>query len=161
LVASSDVVYGGLMALSPLDGWSGYSDDRGHSASFPSCWSTASLQASPDLVRQLPASFANALMSADAQVACNAEYREVSPWRVNRRNGYTLREWDIRAGTVDLAVPGCARAPTPGAAAGAPPLRADPDESDRDLLRPRRLSPPGGGHRAGLRVPQLSKSVTT
>jgi transposase-like protein len=38
-------------------------------------------------------------------VACGAGYGEVSPQRVNSRNGYRPREWDTRAGTVELAIP--------------------------------------------------------
>jgi transposase-like protein len=36
---------------------------------------------------------------------CNAGYGEVTPDRVNSRNGYRRREWDTRAGTVELAIP--------------------------------------------------------
>jgi transposase-like protein len=76
-----------------------------HSVSFPELLEDYLASASPDLVRQMLATFANALMSADAQDQCNAEYREVTQERVNRRNGYRPREWDTRAGTVELAVP--------------------------------------------------------
>jgi putative transposase len=61
--------------------------------------------ASPDLLRQMIASFANAMMSAQADQACGAGWGERSDERVNRRNGYRAREWDTRAGTVELAVP--------------------------------------------------------
>ena len=36
---------------------------------------------------------------------CGAGYGEVSPDRVNSRNGYRQREWDTRAGTIELAIP--------------------------------------------------------
>jgi transposase-like protein len=49
--------------------------------------------------------FADALMSAEADVLCGAGYGERSPVRVNCRNGYRAREWDTRAGTVELAIP--------------------------------------------------------
>lgn len=49
--------------------------------------------------------FADALMSAEADALCNAEYGQVSNERVNHRNGYRSREWDTRAGTVEPAVP--------------------------------------------------------
>src|SRR3954465_7157490 len=49
--------------------------------------------------------FADALMSAEADAVCGAEYGERSPERINSRNGYRAREWDTRAGTVELAVP--------------------------------------------------------
>ena len=62
-------------------------------------------QASPDVLREMVAAMANALMSAQADQLCGAEYGERSPQRSNRRNGYRAREWDTRAGTVELAVP--------------------------------------------------------
>jgi putative transposase len=61
--------------------------------------------ASPDLVREMIAAFANAMMSAQADQVCGAGYGERSPQRTNQRNGYRSREWDTRAGTVELAVP--------------------------------------------------------
>jgi len=62
-------------------------------------------QASPDLLRELLTTFVNTLMSAEADAVCGAAYGQVSPDRVNRRNGYRAREFDTRAGTLDLAVP--------------------------------------------------------
>ena len=62
-------------------------------------------QASPDLLRQLLTTFLNTLMSAQADAVCGAEYGMVSPDRINRRNGYRAREFDTRAGTLELAVP--------------------------------------------------------
>jgi hypothetical protein len=44
--------------------------------------------------------FADALMSAEADALCNAEYGQVSDERVNHRNGYRPPEWDTRAGTI-------------------------------------------------------------
>src|ERR1700728_2564210 len=61
--------------------------------------------ASPDLLREMVRGFAQRMMDADVEVRCNAGYGEVSPDRVNSRNGYRLREWDTRAGTVELAIP--------------------------------------------------------
>src|SRR5215210_9160377 len=61
--------------------------------------------ASPDLLREMIASFANAMMSAQADQLCGAGYGERSTERTNRRNGYRPREWDTRAGTVELAIP--------------------------------------------------------
>src|SRR3954451_690852 len=62
-------------------------------------------QASPDLLRELLGTFINTLLSAEADVVCGAEYGTVSVERVNQRNGYRHRDFDTRAGTVDLAVP--------------------------------------------------------
>ncbi len=61
--------------------------------------------ASPDLLREMVKSFAEALMSADADAVCGAPYGARDEGRVNRRNGYRAREWDTRAGTVELAIP--------------------------------------------------------
>jgi putative transposase len=61
--------------------------------------------ASPDLLREMIRAFAQKMMDAEVEVACGAGYGEVSPQRVNSRNGYRPREWDTRAGTVELAVP--------------------------------------------------------
>lgn len=62
-------------------------------------------QASPDLLRELLTLFINTLMSAEADAVCGAAYGTQSPDRTNRRNGYRGREFDTRAGTLDLAVP--------------------------------------------------------
>src|SRR6201990_892862 len=61
--------------------------------------------AAPDVLREMVTAMANALMSAQADQLCGAEYGERSPQRSNRRNGYRARDWDTRAGTVELAVP--------------------------------------------------------
>ena len=62
-------------------------------------------QASPDLLRQMLATFAEALMSADAEARCGAGSNQRSQDRTNSRNGYRERRWDTRAGTVELAIP--------------------------------------------------------
>src|SRR3954471_16948382 len=61
--------------------------------------------AHPDLLRVMVKDFAEALMSADADVLCGATYGERSPERVNRRNGYRERDWDTRVGSIELALP--------------------------------------------------------
>jgi putative transposase len=62
-------------------------------------------QASPDLLRELMQTFLNTLMSTQADAVCGAGYGESSPGRVNQRNGYRHRDFDTRAGTLDLAIP--------------------------------------------------------
>nr|WP_313315480.1 IS256 family transposase [Dietzia maris] len=62
-------------------------------------------QASPDLLRDLLATFVNALLSAQADAVCGAGYGERSSERVNSRNGYRHRDLDTRVGTLDVAVP--------------------------------------------------------
>lgn len=61
--------------------------------------------ASPDLLRDMVKTFAEALMAAEADAACGAPYGVRSDERVNSRNGYRPREWDTRAGTIELAIP--------------------------------------------------------
>jgi putative transposase len=61
--------------------------------------------ASPDVLREMIKGFAQRMMDADVEVRCNAGYGEVTPERVNSRNGYRRREWDTRAGTIELAIP--------------------------------------------------------
>ena len=81
-------------------------------------------QASPDLLRAMVTTFAEALMGAEADAVCGASYGERSDERRNTRNGYRRREWDTRAGSIDLAIPKLRqRFILPGLAAGAPPPR--------------------------------------
>jgi putative transposase len=61
--------------------------------------------ASPDLLRSMLTTFMNTLMSAEADAVCGAPYGETSADRVNVRNGYRVREFDTRAGTLEVAIP--------------------------------------------------------
>jgi len=71
-----------------------------------SAWMSEHLeQASPDLLRAMLSSFVEALMGADADAICNAPYGARSDERTNTRNGYRHRDWDTRAGTIDVAIP--------------------------------------------------------
>jgi putative transposase len=71
-----------------------------------STWLRKQLEESePDLLRDIVQEMAEALMSADADAACNAGFGERSDERTNRRNGYRSRRWDTRVGTIDLAIP--------------------------------------------------------
>jgi putative transposase len=45
------------------------------------------------------------MMDAEVEDICGAGYGEDSPDRVNSRNGYRRRDWDTRAGTIEVAVP--------------------------------------------------------
>lgn len=62
-------------------------------------------QASPDLLRDMLTTFVNTLLSAEADAVCGAAYGASSPERVNSRNGYRHRDFDTRAGTLDVAIP--------------------------------------------------------
>lgn len=61
--------------------------------------------ASPDLLRGLLSTFIHALMGAEADALCGAGYGERSEQRWNSRNGYRHRDFDTRAGTIDVAIP--------------------------------------------------------
>jgi putative transposase len=59
-----------------------------------------------DLTRAMLKAFAEAVMSAQASMQCNAGYFERTEERENSRNGYRTRPWDTRVGTIEqLAVP--------------------------------------------------------
>jgi putative transposase len=62
-------------------------------------------QASPDLLREMVKTFTEALMGAEAEAVCGAGYGQRSSERTNTRNGYRRREWDTRAGSIELAIP--------------------------------------------------------
>jgi putative transposase len=69
-------------------------------------WLTEQLgQASPDLLRQMITTFVQALTGAEADAVCGADYGVRSDERTNTRNGYRRREWDTRAGSIELAIP--------------------------------------------------------
>ncbi|ANI91136.1 Transposase for insertion sequence element IS1081 [Dietzia timorensis] len=112
-------------------------------------------EASPDLMRELQQTMINALLSADADAVCGAEWNARSEQRTNHRNGYRHRPLDTRVGTVDVAVPklrlgsyfpsGCSSAasgPSHGRGGLLPAFRA-----------PRRERSSGGGCRAGAGRP--------
>jgi transposase-like protein len=72
----------------------------------PLAWLRKQLEeADVDLLREMVATFVQALMGAEADALCGAAFGERSDERVNRRNGYRTRRWDTRAGTIDLPIP--------------------------------------------------------
>ena len=62
-------------------------------------------QASPDLMRSLLQHVINALLSADADAVCGAQWGQQDPQRQAQRNGYRYRPLDTRVGTIDVAIP--------------------------------------------------------
>jgi putative transposase len=62
-------------------------------------------QANPDLLRSLLTTMIDTLMSAEADAVCAAAHGERSEHRVNQRNGYRHRDFDTRAGTLEVAIP--------------------------------------------------------
>ena len=61
--------------------------------------------ASPDLLRAMVTTFAEALMGAEVDAVCGAPFGVRSEERTNTRNGYRHRQWDTRTGSVELAIP--------------------------------------------------------
>ena len=99
--------------------------------------------ASPDVLRAMIREFAQRMMDADVEVACNAGYGEVTPDRVNSRNGYRRREQyprGERAGDPQAA-PGLVLPGLPGVPA---PRRAGAGLGRGDQLPAGRLDPAGG-----------------
>jgi transposase-like protein len=89
----------------------------------PASWFAEQIGAcEPDLLRQMVKTMAEALMSAEADAMCGASYGERSDERINSRNGYRERDWDTRAGTVELAIPKLRSASTTARAAAPAPL---------------------------------------
>ena len=62
-------------------------------------------QASPNLMRSLLQHVINALLSADADTVCGAQWGQQDPQRHARRNRYRYRPLDTRVGTIDVAIP--------------------------------------------------------
>jgi len=62
-------------------------------------------RAEPGLLPSMLRTFIEALMGAEADALCGAPYGARSDDRVTSRNGYRSREWDTRAGTMDVAIP--------------------------------------------------------
>ncbi len=106
--------------------------------------------ASPDLMRSMLSTFIQALMGAEADSQCNAEFGQRTPERTNSRNGYRPRELDTRAGTVELAIGEAAvRNVLPGVAAGAPQTGGEgPDVGGGDVLPAGSVDPPDGQTRS-------------
>jgi putative transposase len=57
------------------------------------------------MLRSMLSSFISGIMSAGADTICGAPYGMPSADRVNVRNGYRHRDFDTRAGTLDMALP--------------------------------------------------------
>src|SRR5205809_7678376 len=58
-----------------------------------------------DWMREAVAFLADALMEAEVEGICGAGYRERSPERANRRNGYREGSFKTRVGELELAIP--------------------------------------------------------
>jgi putative transposase len=56
-------------------------------------------------LREMIGFAAERLMELEAEGLCGAPHGERSPERTNQRNGYRERDWQTRAGTVELRIP--------------------------------------------------------
>ncbi|SBS77420.1 hypothetical protein MHPYR_430009 [uncultured Mycobacterium sp.] len=76
-----------------------------HDIDLPAVLAERLTSCHPDVLRELLATFIHTLMGAEADALCGAGYGQRSSDRTNSRNGYRHREFDTRAGTLDLAIP--------------------------------------------------------
>ena len=76
-----------------------------HDIDWPQALAERLTTTHPDVLRELLTTFIHALMGAEADAVCGAEYGQRSAERSNQRNGYRQRQFDTRAGTLDLAIP--------------------------------------------------------
>ena len=76
-----------------------------HDIDWPTVLADRLTTTSPDVLRELLATFIHALMGAEADALCGAGYGQRSSERTNSRNGYRHRQFDTRTGTMDLAIP--------------------------------------------------------
>ena len=58
-----------------------------------------------DLLREVIGFAAERLMELEVEGRTGAGYGEKDPTRLARRNGYRDRDWETRAGTVELRIP--------------------------------------------------------
>ena len=72
-----------------------------------------------DLLREMIAFAAERLMELEVGALTGAGHGEKSPTRLVQRNGYRDRDWETRAGTVELRIPKLRRGSYfPGSGAG-------------------------------------------
>ncbi len=76
-----------------------------HDIDLPTVLAERLTTAHLDVLGDLLTTFIHALMGAEADALCGADYGRRSAERTNQRNGYRQREFDTRAGTLELAIP--------------------------------------------------------
>jgi len=68
--------------------------------------------ADADFLREMIGFAAQRLMDLEVGGLTGAGYGEKNPERLAQRNGYRERDWETRAGTVELRIPSYAKAAT-------------------------------------------------
>src|SRR3954462_2807770 len=78
---------------------------EGHSLTLRAALDKVMADEHADVVREGVAAFVAELMEAEVAQQIGAELHEKAPRRVTHRNGYRSREWETRAGTIELEIP--------------------------------------------------------
>jgi transposase-like protein len=78
---------------------------EGHSLTLRAALDKVMSEEHADVVREGVAAFVAELMEAEVAQQIGAELHQKAPGRVTHRNGYREREWETRAGTIELEIP--------------------------------------------------------
>src|SRR5687768_14387872 len=89
-----------------------------------------------DFLREMIGFAAKRLMELEVEGLTGAGYGEKSPERLAQRNGYRERDWETRAGTVELHPQASHRELLPRLPRAAPVGREGPDRGDPGSLHP-------------------------
>ena len=101
-------------------------------------------------LREMIGFAAQRLMQLESEALCGAGHGERSAERRNQRNGYRDRDWETRAGTVELRIPKLRRGSYfPGLPRTSSPGREGADRRGPGSLRSGHLDPLGRRSGAG------------
>ncbi len=109
-------------------------------------------------LREMIGFAAQRLMELESEVLCGAGHGERSAERRNQRNGYRDRDWETRAGTVELRIPKLQRGSYFRPSWTSSPGREGADRRGPGSLRPGHLDPLGRRPGAGDGNGRFSKS---
>jgi hypothetical protein len=102
-----------------------------------------------DVLREMIGFAAQRLMELEVGGLTGAAHGEKSPERLVQRNGYRDRDWETRAGTVELRIPKLRKVVLPGVPGAPPAGREGAHSGDPGGLHPGNLHPLGGRPRQG------------